>query len=237
MNCPLRVEYVMNLRSRAEKYIGNIEGALRSLHVKKEADAERVVKLAKSYALDAAYYLEREDYVTSIACSSYAEGLLDALRMMGLASFEWSRREPPTVLVGGVFEVIHVGHLYMLRKARELGRVVVVVARDSTVERLKGRKPIIPEDQRLEVVKSIKYVDKACLGSDPMDVEGTLKRIKPNIVLLGPDQHGMESLVRESIKRLDLNIRIVKLKERVGGEKLSSSSIISRVSRLRFSQS
>ncbi|RLF13769.1 MAG: DUF357 domain-containing protein, partial [Thermoprotei archaeon] len=59
------------------------------------------------------------------------------------------------VLVAGVFDLIHPGHLFFLQCAKELGEVYVVVARDSTVERIKGRRPVVPEDQRLEVVRQL----------------------------------------------------------------------------------
>jgi len=214
------------LKARAERYLHNVERALQTIKISGR-EAQRIVEAARSYSCDAAYYLGSGEYVTSIACSSYAEGLLDSLRMLELASFEWPKSPPPVVLVGGVFEIIHAGHLYLLRRARELGRVFVVVARDATVEQLKGRRPVVPEEYRLEVVKSIRYVDDARLGSVPIDVRGTLQSVKPDIVLLGPDQQMLEQPVREAVRELGLHTRIIVLGERVGGANLSSSSIIS----------
>ncbi|HDD34269.1 MAG: DUF357 domain-containing protein [Thermoprotei archaeon] len=217
------------MEDRARKYIENLEVALNALKRESLGSAARVVDLAASYMRDAAYYLEAGDPVTSIACSSYAEGLIDALGLLGLAQVTWPKRRRPKVLVGGVFEIVHPGHLYLLRRAKELGRVIVIVARDSTVAKLKGRPPVVPEEQRLEVVRSIRYVDEAYLGSEPLDIEGTLRRHKPDIVLLGPDQSVIEELVRRAIKKLGVKVKVVKLKERVGSGLTSSSEIIRRI--------
>lgn len=217
---------------RAQKYIANVKEALRQLEGRDLGKASKLVEQAKKYLSDAEYYLEKRDLLTSIACSSYAEGLLDAIRLLEIAEVEWPRSERQRVLVGGAFEIIHPGHLHLLRKARDLGRVVVVVARDSTIQRLKGRPPLVPEQQRLEVVKSIRYVDEAYLGSDPLDIEGTLAALKPDIVLLGPDQDRIESLVKEAVARKGLNVKVLKLENRVQGEYLSSSEIIKRVASL-----
>ncbi len=219
----------MKVEDRARRYIENLEAVLNALMRENLGAATRVVDLATSYLRDATYYLEKGDPVTSIACSSYAEGLLDALGLLGITRVEWPKRHRPKVLVGGVFEIIHPGHLYLLRKAKELGRVVVIVARDSTVTKLKGRLPVVPEEQRLEVVKSIKYVDEAYLGSEPLDIEGTLRRHKPDIVLLGPDQNMIEELVRRTIKATGINVRVIKLRKRVGSGITSSSEIIRRI--------
>ncbi len=222
----------MEAESRARRYIANVEYALQQLEGRDLGPASALVEQAKRYLRDAKYYLERGDAVTSVACSSYAEGLLDALRLLGVANVEWPKGERPKVLVGGAFEIIHPGHLHLLRKARELGRVVVVVARDSTVQKMKGRPPIVPEQQRLEVVRSLCYVDEACLGNDPLDVEATLKTLKPDIVLLGPDQDRVGELVEEAVARTGMSVRVLKLESRIQGAYLSTSEIIKRAASL-----
>jgi len=222
----------MNVETRARRYIANVEAVLRQLEGQDLGRASVLVEQAKRYLSDAEYYLERGDAVTSAACSSYAEGLLDALRLLGIAEVEWPKGERPKVLVGGAFEIIHPGHLHLLRKARELGRVIVVVARDSTIQKMKGRPPIVPERQRLEVVRSLRYVDEAYLGNDPLDIETTLKTLKPDIVLLGPDQNRLRELVEEAIARTGMNVKVLKLENRVQGAYLSTSEIIKRAAYL-----
>ncbi|MCS7105499.1 MAG: cytidylyltransferase family protein [Thermofilaceae archaeon] len=218
----------MNAEERAKKYIDTLHAALRNLVGLEQEEVAKVVKLAISYLNDAEFYLERGDALTSVACSSYAEGLLDALNLLGKASITWPKSGRKTVLVGGVFEIVHPGHIYMLRQARQLGKVIVIVARDSTVQKLKGRPPVVPEDQRLEVVASIRYVDEAYLGNDPLDVEGILRKFNPDFVLLGPDQNNIEVLVKRALEHLGLQTTVVKMEERVEGKFLSSSEIIKR---------
>lgn len=221
----------LDLSERAAKYLESLRRALATIEVLDE-HARKVVGMAARYLSDAEYYFERGDCATSIACSSYAEGLLDSLNILQIARVEWPREGRPRVLVGGTFEILHPGHLHLLRRAWELGRVVVIVARDSTFERLKGRLPVVSERQRLEVVKVIRYVDEAYLGSDPIDIEGTLQKLKPDYVLLGPDQNFIESMVLEAVARSGLNVRVVRLKERVCEAEYitSTTEIIKRAS-------
>jgi len=216
------------VQERARKYIENLKSVLAKLEATNSCS--KVIRLAETYLRDAEYYYSVGDYVTSIACSSYAEGLLDALREINLVEFEWpqSLHKARKVLVGGVFEIIHPGHIHFLREASKLGRVVVIVARDDTVRKLKGREPIVPEKQRLEVVKSIKYVAEAYLGEPGLDIEKTLRRVKPDIVFLGPDQSFLEELLKKH------NVPYAKLNQRreTTGSLNSSSAIIERITDL-----
>jgi FAD synthetase len=93
---------------------------------------------------------------------------------------------------------------------------------------LKGRPPVVPEQQRLEVVRSLRYVDEAYLGNDPLDIESTLKTLKPDIVLLGPDQDRIKALVEEAVARAGLNVKVLKLENRIQGAYLSTSEIMRR---------
>ncbi|RLF12427.1 MAG: FAD synthase [Thermoprotei archaeon] len=129
------------------------------------------------------------------------------------------------VMVAGVFDLIHPGHLYLLWKAKEMGTVVVVVARDSTVERVKGRKPIVPEDQRLEVVSNLKPVDQAVLGHEG-DLLRVVEEVKPDVILLGPNQPFNEEWLEEELNRRGLNVEVVRLKEAYRGCRFYSSSQI-----------
>ena len=100
------------------------------------------------------------------------------------------------VLAGGVFDIIHTGHLFFLEKARSLGDIlVVVVARDSLITK---RKPVNREADRLRVVSSLKPVDLAVPGSSRGRMV-TLDKVRPDIVALGYDQdQDMEWLRRHA---------------------------------------
>ncbi len=133
------------------------------------------------------------------------------------------------VLVAGTFDIIHPGHIYLFKKAKEMGEVIAVVARDSSVERFKGRPPIIPETQRLEVVSSIKYVDKAVLGYEGGDILKIVEEIKPDIILLGPDQIFKEDEIKKDLEKRGLKIEIKRAEHYIECPLCSTSKIIKRV--------
>ncbi len=104
------------------------------------------------------------------------------------------------VLATGTFDLLHPGHVYFLTQARALGdELFVIVARDSNITH--KPKPIVPEEQRLEMVNALGMVDKALLGSEK-DMFEPLKQIRPDIITLGYDQHfDIDFLEKELIKR------------------------------------
>jgi cytidyltransferase-like protein len=141
---------------------------------------------------------------------------------------EQGRRLIKVVLAGGVYDVLHVGHLAALTEAKSLGDVlVVVVATDITVETLKGRKPVVPEEDRRALVGGLKPVDLAILGYEDVGFgfEQVLDEVKPDIVAFGYDQEHLEKTVVEIIQRHRLGIRVVRL-SRFDHEKYASSSLL-----------
>ena len=134
------------------------------------------------------------------------------------------------VLASGAFDLVHYGHIRFLEEAKKAGGedawLVVVVARDKTVEKLKGRRPVIPEDQRRAVVESLKPVDEAILGYGDLSFAETIRRIKPDIIAVGYDQRGIEEEVKKVVGT-EGKIRVVRI-GRFGLEDLDSSSKIKR---------
>jgi len=134
-----------------------------------------------------------------------------------------------TVLVGGVFDVIHPGHIELLRRAKLLagdgGRLIVIIARDSTVEKTRGKPPIIPQEARKFIVENLKPVDEAMLGFDPPSIEKVLAIVKPDIVVLGYDQDYLRKTLEEAIERLGVKIEVVKM-EKFEAYTPNSSSVI-----------
>jgi len=88
--------------------------------------------------------------------------------------------------------------------------LVVVVARDSTVRKRKGREPVISEEKREELVSSIKYVDTVVKGSET-NIYDTLEKVKPDIVALGYDQHHSEREIIEQAKQRGILVEVVRL--------------------------
>jgi FAD synthetase len=124
-------------------------------------------------------------------------------------------RKKEIVLASGVFDLLHLGHVKFLEEAKKIGgkdaELLVIVARDSTVEETKGRKPIMSENQRLALVESLKVVDEAVLGFEKFDIGDVIERIKPDVIALGYDQVDMEQRVRKYVNDHKINVKVVRI--------------------------
>jgi len=133
------------------------------------------------------------------------------------------------VLASGVFDLLHLGHVRFLEEAKKTGgknaELIVIVARDSTVEETKGRKPIMSEAQRRALVESLKVVDEAILGYKNLDIGEVIEKIKPDVIALGYDQAEMEREVKDYVDRRKLPVQIVRI-GKFGENALDSSSKI-----------
>jgi len=131
------------------------------------------------------------------------------------------------VLATGVFDLLHIGHLRFLEESKKKGgagsKIVVVIARDKTVFRRKGRGPVVPEDQRRELVAALRVVDRAILGRREIDLLGILREVKPDIVCVGYDQNEIRAAVTRLVKREKLPVRVVRIR-RFGPDGFNSSS-------------
>lgn len=139
------------------------------------------------------------------------------------------KRKRKIVLASGTFDLLHLEHVKYLEEAKKTGgrnaELIVIVARDSTVEKRKGTKPIIPENQRRALVDSLKVVDEAILGYEEFDIEKVIEKIKPDVIALGYDRGDIEQTVRNYVKEKRLKIKIVKI-GKFGEDELNSSSKI-----------
>jgi FAD synthetase len=137
------------------------------------------------------------------------------------------------VLASGVFDLLHLGHVKFLEEAKKTGgkdaELLVIVARDSTVQRMKGRKPVMPENQRRALVESLRVVDEAVLGLEDFDIGVVINRVKPDVIALGYDQTEMETEVREYVKKHRLRVRVVRLGKFENDELSSSSKIREKI--------
>ena len=122
------------------------------------------------------------------------------------------REQIKVVLVGGVFDLLHVGHIHTLKSAKLLGDVlIIVVATDSTVSNLKkNRKIYHDEKSRLELVSSIKFVDKAVIGRKK-SIYDTVEFVRPDIIALGYDQTHDEIAMKKNCLDRGLNLDVVRL--------------------------
>ena len=113
------------------------------------------------------------------------------------------------VLATGTFDILHPGHLLYLEEAKKLGdELWVIVARSSMVKH--KPKPLLPELQRLTMIRALKPVDQAILG-DEHDMFKPLEDIKPDLIVLGHDQYFNAKELEEKIRSRGINAKVVRI--------------------------
>ena len=131
------------------------------------------------------------------------------------------------VLATGTFEILHPGHLRYLSEAKSLGdELFVIVARDSMIKH--KPMPIVPEDQRLAMVRALRIVDEAILGSES-DMFEPLREIRPDIIALGKNQFFNEKELEKQLKAHDINAKVVRIQSFEPCELCSSAAIIRKI--------
>jgi cytidyltransferase-like protein len=206
----------MNLSEQDEK---NILKSIYLLQLRRSSFTK--AELIKKTGLDAS---KSDDVLRQFTMS----GMLERRDADKYALLPEGRSKLRIVLVGGVYDILHLGHLAVLAEAKTYGDVlVVVVATDITVETLKGRRPVFPEEDRRALVEQLKPVDAAILGYEDvgMGYEQVINEVKPNIIALGYDQDSVARTITELVEKRRLNVRIVRL-SKFDKEKYLSSSVI-----------
>ena len=101
---------------------------------------------------------------------------------------EWRRAGEPVVMANGCFDVLHVGHVRYLKAAKELGgKLVVAVNADDSVRGLKGDgRPVMPEQERAEILAALESVDAVVIFPE-RDVRALLNEIRPDVQAKGTD--------------------------------------------------
>lgn len=91
----------------------------------------------------------------------------------------------------GVFDLFHIGHLNLLKNAKGMcDKLIVGVTVDDLVE-YKGKHSLIPFEDRIEIVRSIKYVD-AAVPQEDMDKLTMCKKLGASVLFVGDDWYGTE---------------------------------------------
>jgi len=117
-------------------------------------------------------------------------------------------------MVFGTFDGIHKGHLNFFKQAKNFTKnsfLIVSIARDSNVLKIKGRKPDLVETERLKLIKECNFVDKTILAGKTNYLKHILKE-SPDIIALGYDQKAYVQNLKKDIKNKGLKIRIIRLK-------------------------
>jgi FAD synthetase len=116
----------------------------------------------------------------------------------------------------GVFDIIHPGHIEFLKKCKNLeknSKLIVVISRDSTVIKERGKKTVIQEEERRYIVESLRPVDKAILGYEGSDKLKIVEKIKPHIIVLGFDQKWNEKKLEDDLRKRGLRVKVIRLKK------------------------
>ena len=141
----------------------------------------------------------------------------------GKALTELGRSSIKVVLAGGVFDIIHPGHIHTLDAAKALGDVlIVVIATDKTAEKMKKRLPLHNQDQRKMLVDALSVVDLSVVGHEG-DIFKTVDFIQPQIIALGYDQVHQEKFIIEGCKKINLEVTVARLQSPI--PEVSSSTI------------
>ncbi len=114
-------------------------------------------------------------------------------------------------MAAGTFDVLHKGHEFFLNEAKKLGsHLVVVVARDDSVERFKGKKPLYGEQARAGAVERLGIADEVMLGHKGSIFE-IIEDIRPDTICLGYDQKVEEEELARELKKRNIPARVVRL--------------------------
>ena len=134
------------------------------------------------------------------------------------------KQGPFNVMIAGTFDIVHTGHIALINEAAQIGKVHVIIARDSSVKKFKGQNPIFPETQRLAIVRSIKNVEWAELGSETEDWMLRIAELNPQLFLLGPNQFGEPEKFEKQLRQRNCSTIFRRMKAMDESFQLNSSS-------------
>ena len=114
-------------------------------------------------------------------------------------------------MVFGTFDILHKGHEYLLNQAKKYGFLVAAIARDKNVKKIKGRRPVNNERQRMKNLRKLKIADKVVLGyiKEPYKI---IAEENPDIICLGYDQSFFVEGLEKWLKDKKMNVKVVRLK-------------------------
>ena len=218
MNLKCNIINKLKSRSKGKKTLKQIENKILSTLYLSEITGENPIeKILQNNMISEKQISEKMEKLTQDNLVNQDEMTLT----------EIGRESLRVVLAGGVFDIIHPGHISTLNAAKALGDVlVVVVATDNTAVKMKKRRPIHSQEQRQELVNSLSVVDLCLIGQE-MDIFKTVNLVKPQIIALGYDQVHQEQFITEGCKKIKLDAKVARLQSPIPE---SSSSKIEKES-------
>ena len=179
---------------------------LGSLYVSNlDKSVEFLQRLQDRYQLDKKFFYSRILELTKI-------GLIEKNKDNNFILSTLGRETLTVVLVGGVFDILHPGHISTLKSAKSYGDIlVVIIATTSTATKIKKNRVIYHnEELRKEMVSALSFVDLALIGR-----KGTLfdsvEYVRPDIIALGYDQTHTEKYISENCKKRNIDARVIRL--------------------------
>lgn len=101
------------------------------------------------------------------------------------------------VITYGTFDLFHIGHLNILRRAKELGDYLIVAVSSDEFNAIKGKKCVIPDYERMEIVKAIRYVDEVIPENSWEQKVDDIKNNDVDIFVMGDDWEGKFDFLKE----------------------------------------
>ena len=130
-----------------------------------------------------------------------------------------------TVMIFGTIDIIHPGHVNFMNQAKKHGdKMIIVIARDLNVKKIKGEDPVHDEIHRRREVEHFDRKNKVILG-DLEDPFKAIKEYKPDVICLGYDQESFNVNLEEKLKEIGVDAKIIRLKPFL--EKVYKSSLLS----------
>ncbi len=115
------------------------------------------------------------------------------------------------ILTFGTFDYLHAGHEHYLREARKHGtELITVIARDETVQKVKGHKPDLDETQRKQKLEQSGLTDKVILGN-PGDKYDVIRKIRPDVICLGYDQYTFTQKLQKELIDEKMNTEVIRI--------------------------
>ncbi len=135
------------------------------------------------------------------------------------------------VLIGGVFDLIHLGHIEALKQAKKYGDYLIVnVSSDERVRIKKGTgRPILPAKDRAAILSEFKFVDKVVLYEGEIEPNHfrAMKEERPDILVMDDNEH--QDLSKEENLCKELNIELVRMPRIITESEIDTTKIIEKI--------
>jgi D-beta-D-heptose 7-phosphate kinase/D-beta-D-heptose 1-phosphate adenosyltransferase len=138
----------------------------------------------------------------------------------------WKQQDRRVVFTNGCYDILHAGHVRFLNECRRLGNVVVVGLNSDASVRAQGKdanRPIVPQDQRAEVLAALQSVDYVAIFDEPTPAR-IVEKLSPDVLVKGEDWASKGVVGREHVEAHGGRVVLLPLVEG-----LSTSVIIERI--------